>query len=96
MAEQFIGILFEVQQIVHIHQHLLGLLTLRLLQLFFEHIEGADTVRAAIGYRKPLFQFNILLQVFVHRHTLPSIQLEFFHHGGLMFHTNLYFGILGQ
>ena len=29
LAEQFVGILLEVQQIIHIHQHLLGLFVFR-------------------------------------------------------------------
>ena len=29
LAEQFVGILLEVQQIIHIHQHFLGLLVFR-------------------------------------------------------------------
>ena len=32
LAEQFVGILLEVQQIIHIHQHFLGLLVFRQLQ----------------------------------------------------------------
>ena len=38
LAEQFIGILLEVQQIIHIHQHFLGLLILTLLKFFLEGI----------------------------------------------------------
>ena len=38
LAEQFVGILLEVQQIIHIHQHFLGLLILTLLKFFLEGI----------------------------------------------------------
>ena len=49
MAEELVGILFEDQQIVYIHQHFLGLRVLILLQFLLEGIEGTDTVRAAIS-----------------------------------------------
>ena len=38
LAEQFVGILLEVQQIIHIYQHFLGLLILTLLKFFLEGI----------------------------------------------------------
>ena len=76
LAEQFIGILLEVQQIIHIYQHFLGLLVFRLLQFLLESIESADTVGISFCLSKLLLEFNILLQVFVHGHNLPSIPPE--------------------
>ena len=76
MAEQFVGILLEVQQIIHIHQHFLGLLVFRQLQFLLEGIESTDTVRISFCLPKLLLEFNILLQVFVHGHNLTSIPPE--------------------
>ena len=61
LAEQFVGILLEVQQIIHIHQHRLGLLILTLLQFLLEGIESTDTVRISFCLPKLLLEFNILL-----------------------------------
>ena len=55
LAEQFIGIFLEVQQIIHIYQHFLGLLILTLLQFLLEVIESTDTVRTAVGCGKTAF-----------------------------------------
>ena len=55
LAEQFIGVLLEVQEVIHIHQHFLGLPVLGVFQILLEGIEGADTVRAAVGCGKLLF-----------------------------------------
>ena len=59
LTEQVVGAPFEVRQVVHIHQHFLVLFVLRLLQLLLKGIEGADTVRAAIGRNKLFFQFDV-------------------------------------
>ena len=44
MAKQLVGVLFEVQEVIHIHQHFLGLPVLALLQFLLKGIEGTDTV----------------------------------------------------
>ena len=38
LAEQFVGVLLKVQQVIYIHQHFLGLLILTLLKFFLEGI----------------------------------------------------------
>ena len=76
LAEQFVGVLLKVQQIIHIHQHFLGLPVLGVFQILLEGIEGADTVRISFCLSKLLLEFNILLQVFVHGQNLPSIPPE--------------------
>ena len=55
LAEQFVGILLEVQQIIHIHQHFLGLLVFRQLQFLLEGIESTDTVRISFCLPKLLW-----------------------------------------
>ena len=76
LAEQFVGILLEVQQIIHIHQHFLGLFVFRMLQFLLKGIESVDTVWISFCLSKLLLEFNILFQVFVHGHNLPSIPPE--------------------
>ena len=44
LAEQFVSVLLKVQEVIHIHQHFLGLLILTLLQFLLKGIESADTV----------------------------------------------------
>ena len=61
LAEQFVGILLKVQQIIHIHQHFLGLLVFRQLQFLLKSIESADTVRISFCLPKLFLEFNILL-----------------------------------
>ena len=38
LAEQFVGVLLKVQQVIYIHQHFLGLVILTLLKFFLEGI----------------------------------------------------------
>jgi len=72
LAEQFVGVLLKVQEVIHIHQHFLDLLVFRLLQSLLKGIEGADTVWAAVGCGKLLFQFDVGFLIFCHR--APSHQ----------------------
>ena len=61
LAEQFVGVLLKVQEVIHIHQHFLGLLLLTLLQFLLKSIESADTVWISFCLSKLFLEFNILL-----------------------------------
>ena len=59
LAEQLVGVLLKIQQIIYIHQDIFGLFIPALFQVHLKSVEGTDAVRISLCLAKLFLELNV-------------------------------------